>query len=91
MIEYRGWTTMSCKEKYPVKRAYAVGKLYKFLKQKGIYKEFIKECKRQNEIKGQTEITEAFVWYRSELGVDYWLNVDREFTYYLQGVDVDKT
>lgn len=82
---------MSCNEKYPIKRAYAVGKLYKFLKQKGIYKEFVKECKRQITRKGQTEITKAIAWYKSELGIDYWLNIDREFKYYLQGVDVDKT
>lgn len=82
---------MNSKEKYPVKRAYAIGKLYKFLKKKGIYDKFVKECKRQKAYKGNTEITRSFAWYNSELGADYWYNVDREFSYYLQGVDIDKT
>lgn len=82
---------MNSNEKYPVKRAYAVGKLYKFLKQKGIYKEFVAECKKQKSIKANVELSGAIIWHNTKQGFNYWLKINIEFNYYLQGVDVDKT
>ena len=82
---------MSCNEKYPIKRAYAIGKLYKFLKEKGIYKEFSNECKMQYANKGNKTIDCSIAWYQTINGHDYWSKINREFEHYKQGVDVDKT
>ena len=64
------------KEKYPSKRAYATGKLYKWLKKNGFYEEFKIECKRQNEGRGHKELSEAFTWYNSIRGYNFWNKVD---------------
>lgn len=71
---------MSCNEKYPSKRGYAVGKLYKFLKERKLYKEFVAECKRQNKgTRGNTEISTAFVWCKSVHGTEHWKKINNEF------------
>lgn len=66
-------------EKYPTKRAYATGKLYKFLKEKGVYKQFVKNCKSQrvenNMSRGYKNahgIGSAFIWRETQEGHDFW-------------------
>jgi len=62
-------------EKYPKKRAYAHPKLAKFLKEKGVYKRFVNNCKEQNKERFNTDISEAFVWFKTKEGSDYWNNL----------------
>jgi len=65
-------------EKYPKKRAYAVGKLYKFLKEKGLYKRFAFYCKTNNRLKGQKnseDFEKGFLWHKTYEGFDFWHNV----------------
>lgn len=65
-------------EKYPTKRAYATGKLYKFLKEKGIYKQFICNCDFKGN-KGKDGIAKAFSWRHSKEGDYFWYNVNKEW------------
>lgn len=79
-------------EKYPTKRAYATGKLYKFLKEKGVYKKFVnnvktenKERKEQNlfEIKGlkkSGDFMGAFTWMNTKEGNKFWYDLYMEFS-----------
>lgn len=78
-------------EKYPTKRAYAVGKLYKFLHEKDIYKKYVKECKKQKAVKGRTQLFNSFIYSKTDDGHKYWSSIDREFVYYQQGEQIDKT
>jgi hypothetical protein len=62
-------------EKYPKKRAYAVGKLYKFLKEKGVYKQFVHNCKKQKIEKGQKNLEnfkDGFLWAKTQEGFEFW-------------------
>lgn len=69
-------------EKYPTKRAYATGKLYKFLKEEGVYKQFVKNCKTQKKgkdliisgkgFKTAHGIGSAFLWRETPEGYDFW-------------------
>lgn len=71
---------MSKPEKYPSKRGYAIGKLYEFLKEKGMYNKFVAECKRQRpKDRGNKEIYESFSWSKAEDGEQFWIQLDREF------------
>jgi len=71
---------MSKNEKYPSKRGYAIGKLYKFLKERKLYKRFVEECKRQFPTnRGSKDLSEAFIWCKSEEGELYWKQINREF------------
>lgn len=70
-------------EKYPTKRAYATGKLYKFLKEKGVYKQFVDNCKKQrqsrNKKKGYKDasgISSAFLWKETPEGYDFWNDIN---------------
>lgn len=69
-------------EKYPTKKAYATGKLYKFLKEKGVYKQFVENCKKQKakgkELRGYktaNAIGEAFIWEKTPEGNSFWANI----------------
>lgn len=67
-------------EKYPSKRGYAVGKLYKFLKERNLYERFVKECKNQMpKHRGHTLLTESFTWTKTIEGHGYWKQLNREF------------
>lgn len=72
-------------EKYPTKRAYATGKLYKFLKEKGVYKQFVENCKNQrkesNIFKGYKNafgIGSAFIWKETPEGYAFWDKISDE-------------
>lgn len=69
-------------EKYPSKRAYATGKLYKFLKERGVYKQFVYNCKKQRSesnvfkgYKGIEGICSAFIWKETPEGNEFWDNI----------------
>lgn len=73
-------------EKYPIKRAYAVGKLYKFLKEKGVYKQFVKNAKSLNTMpetikgsKNSGDLLGAFTWASTEEGYEFWRLLHEEF------------
>jgi len=71
---------MSKNEKYPSKRGYAIGKLYKFLKERKLYKRFVEECKKQvRGSRGNKDLSSAFIWCKSEEGEAYWKQINREF------------
>ena len=73
-------------EKYPKKRAYAIGKLYKFLKEKGVYKQFVGYVKIENEIrrfelrglKNINDLRGAFTWANTQEGSQFWYKLAKE-------------
>jgi len=66
-------------EKYPKKRAYAHPKLAKFLKEKGVYKQFVNNCKEQNNERFNTDISRAFIWDKTKEGDVFWSELDIDF------------
>lgn len=69
-------------EKYPVKRAYAVGKLYKFLKEKGVYKQYASNCKIQGKTKGHKtydDFMKELYFYHTPEGHRFWHDLANEF------------
>lgn len=69
-------------EKYPKKRAYAHPKLKEFLVEKGAYKQFLENCKKEKHNKGKKRlfkrIDEAFIWSNTKQGRQYWKELSRE-------------
>lgn len=62
-------------EKYPKKRAYAIGRLYEFLKRKNVYNQFVANCKKQKTVKGQKDyrdFQDGFLWVKTEEGYEFW-------------------
>jgi len=69
-------------EKYPKKRAYAVGELYKFLKEKGVYKQYALNCKIQGRKKGHKnkhDLMQELYFKQTPVGHDFWYNLTTEF------------
>jgi hypothetical protein len=69
-------------EKYPKKRAYATGKLYKFLKEKGVYKQFAYNCKKQKRKHGQKDANDfmhELYFVRTPEGHTFWYKLAEEF------------
>ena len=69
-------------EKYPTKRAYAIGKLYKFLKEKGVYKQYALNCKLQGRKKGHKtyrDFMQELHFVRTQEGHNFWYELAEEF------------
>ena len=68
-------------EKYPKKRAWVRGKLKKFLDEKGVTKQFVKNCKQQNEKLSRPIkcIINAFTWAETSEGNNFWWNLEKEY------------
>ena len=72
-------------EKYPDKRGYAIGKLQKFLKLSNLTKKFKNNCKRESSRKGQTDLHAAFIWSQTYEGLNFWIQVEKDFEHYCNG------
>jgi DNA-binding transcriptional MocR family regulator len=66
-------------EKYPKKRAYAYPPLAKFLKEKGVYEQFVENCKNYNNQRWHKTIGGAFLWIRTPEDTRLWHLLDEEF------------
>ena len=74
------------REAYPSKRAWAQPKLKEFLDAKGVYPQFVQECKDSTDTrvfdkatKWNNDISEAFSWAHSKEGYEFWRKLDNEF------------
>lgn len=79
-------------ETYPTKRAYATGKLYKFLKEKGAYSKFVNNVIRKNKhyeergytiirgLKTANDLLGAFGWEDTPEGNKYWSIIYKELS-----------
>lgn len=72
-------------EKYPLKRGYAIGKLQKFLKLSNLTDKFRDNCKAQEQPKGQTNVSSAFIWHKTYEGERFWIQVNKDFEHYCNG------
>ena len=67
-------------EKFPNRRSWAYPKLQKFLREKGLYDEFVKECRKlsPNE-RYHKHLDSVFVFSDTDRGTHFWMNIHREY------------
>ena len=71
-----------------VKRPVIINKqLEMFLHKENVYDKFMKNAKEQwskDLAEGDTEILDAFIWYDTPEGHDYWKDLDKKYNQYLK-------
>ena len=74
------------REAYPIRRAWAQPKLKEFLDAKGIYPQFVANCKAKSKStffpdhkKWNRTLNQAFSWAYSNEGHKFWSKLDDEF------------